>query len=141
MSMRTVSLCCKPARRKFDCGNRCIYREEIADVRQEVAGSYVLTKPSQAEKVSQVGFQLAAYRFSAGLLIIDPILSYATYLGGTGFDVGKSIAVDTTGSVYVTGETESNNFPTTPGAFQTGLADNTNNLFTRGRRLCHETDS
>ncbi|WP_432661809.1 SBBP repeat-containing protein [Wukongibacter baidiensis] len=38
-------------------------------------------------------------------------LIFSTYLGGIGFDVGFSIAVDNTGSAYVTGETSSLNFP------------------------------
>src|SRR4029453_2247893 len=39
-------------------------------------------------------------------------LEYSTYLGGNGDDVGNSIAVDGSGSAYVTGETSSTNFPT-----------------------------
>jgi hypothetical protein len=52
-------------------------------------------------------------------LVIDPILVYSTYLGGSGFDAGVGIAVDASGNAYVTGQTGSTNFPTTPGAFQT----------------------
>ncbi|MDF2692865.1 MAG: hypothetical protein K0S65_1248, partial [Labilithrix sp.] len=53
-------------------------------------------------------------------------LVWATYLGGTDSDNGAAIDVDTVGNVYVAGDTTSNDFPTTPGAFQTsrvGLAD------------------
>src|SRR5439155_1166617 len=42
----------------------------------------------------------------------DPVLSYATYLGGSRFDEGAGIAVDATGAAYVTGRTGSSNFPT-----------------------------
>jgi Beta-propeller repeat len=45
-------------------------------------------------------------------------LVYSTYLGGTGYDLGRGIAVDENGSVYVTGLTNASNFPTLPGAFQ-----------------------
>jgi hypothetical protein len=45
-------------------------------------------------------------------------LAYSTYLGGTGNDYGYGIAVDSAGNAYVTGQTFSANFPTTPGAFQ-----------------------
>ena len=46
-------------------------------------------------------------------------LVYSTYLGGSGFtsDTGLGIAVDATGSAYVTGYTSDSDFPTTPGAF------------------------
>src|ERR1022692_2021146 len=46
-------------------------------------------------------------------------LVYSTYLGGSGLDLGYGIAVDASGSAYVTGQTGSSDFPTTPGAFQT----------------------
>src|SRR4029077_7558974 len=46
-------------------------------------------------------------------------LVYSTFLGGSDFDAGGSIAVDCFGNAYVTGDTYSTNFPTTPGAFQT----------------------
>jgi len=47
------------------------------------------------------------------------VFFYSTYLGGNGQDVGFGIAVDSSGNAYVTGQTFSNNFPITPGAFQT----------------------
>ncbi len=44
-------------------------------------------------------------------------LMYSTYLGSPGEDVGFDIAADNSSNVYVTGFTYSNNFPTTPGAY------------------------
>ena len=45
-------------------------------------------------------------------------LVYSTYLGGSAEDDGHGIAVDTTGSAYVTGNTASTDFPVTTAAFQ-----------------------
>jgi hypothetical protein len=42
---------------------------------------------------------------------VGTALAYSTYLGGSGFDEGFGIAVDTTGNAYVLGETGSTNFP------------------------------
>jgi hypothetical protein len=44
-------------------------------------------------------------------LIIDPVLVYSTYLGGSKFETGQGIAVDAWGNAYVTGRTESADFP------------------------------
>jgi hypothetical protein len=45
-------------------------------------------------------------------------LDYSTYLDGSFESIGNGIAVDSTSHAYVTGATESPDFPTTPGAFQ-----------------------
>lgn len=44
-------------------------------------------------------------------LVIDPIVSYATFLGGNSFEQGTAIAVDAAGNAYVTGYTQSTDFP------------------------------
>ncbi len=56
------------------------------------------------------GFQVAAYdkRYP---LVIDPPIAYSTYLGGSSYDHGSGIAVDSAGNAYVTGNTSSSDFP------------------------------
>jgi hypothetical protein len=49
---------------------------------------------------------------SSRRLVIDPVVSYATYLGGSSFDQGTAIAVDASGSAYIAGYTQSTDFPT-----------------------------
>lgn len=46
-------------------------------------------------------------------------LDFATYVGGEFFDYGEGIALDGFGRAYVTGETQSDDFPVTFGAFDT----------------------
>lgn len=56
-------------------------------------------------------------------LVIDPVVSYATYLGGTSNDAIAKIKVDAAGNLYITGSTASANFAT-PGAEQTNSGGN-----------------
>lgn len=51
-------------------------------------------------------------------LIIDPSVTYATYLGGTGQDAGLGVAIDDTGNAFVAGGTASPNFPNTGGGLK-----------------------
>jgi hypothetical protein len=94
--------------------------QEISGARQSVGGNFVIQGgPSDAsaqEGGRQVGFEVARYDASKPL-IIDPVLSYSTYLGGSRYDEGSGIAVDSSGNAYVTGVTDSPNFPTA-NAFQ-----------------------
>ena len=46
-------------------------------------------------------------------------LPFATYLGGVATEDAKGVGVDASGNAFVTGDTQSSNFPVTEGAFQT----------------------
>ena len=92
--------------------------------RHEIAGAYTLAKGHQ------VTFSVPAYDRNEPL-ILDPVLNYSTYLGGTsgeGFAPGLGIAVDaTTGNAFVAGTTTSTDFPTTATGFNPGpLGSNPN---------------
>ncbi len=58
-------------------------------------------------------------------------LVYSTYLGGSGSDYGHGIAVDADGNAYVTGTTDSGNFPTTTRAFQPTLSGSSDAFVTK----------
>jgi Abnormal spindle-like microcephaly-assoc'd, ASPM-SPD-2-Hydin/Beta-propeller repeat len=74
----------------------------------------------------QVSFQLGSYDKRRSL-VIDPVLTYSTYLGGSNSDGATGLFVDPAGNAYITGGTTSDDFPTTSGAYQTTLGGNNGN--------------
>jgi hypothetical protein len=98
--------------------------QDVAGVRVPIRGEWLLAD------AGQVGFRVAAYDRTKPL-VIDPILSYATYLGGSLDDVGAGIAVDDAGNSYVTGFTTSMNFPRTGTAVQATLAGSNDAFVTK----------
>src|SRR5262249_39645766 len=87
--------------------------QEADGVCESVHGRYVL------EDDGQVVFKVGPYDHTRPL-IIDPVLAYSTYLGGSAQDGFGGIAVDGSGNAYVTGNTLSTDFPTA-GAYQGSL--------------------
>ena len=77
--------------------------------RRAVAAAWSLTDARSA------GFRLGAYD-TREALVIDPTVALATYVGGSGTDQAFAIALGNDGSVFVTGNTTSVNFPTTVGS-------------------------
>ncbi|HYP25858.1 MAG TPA: SBBP repeat-containing protein [Blastocatellia bacterium] len=78
--------------------------QEVDGARREVEARYVI------KGKGRVGFKVGEYDASKPL-VIDPIFSYSTYLGGSSEDTAFDIVVDSGGNAYVTGRTQSFNFP------------------------------
>lgn len=68
---------------------------------------------------NRFSFALGAHDSRAGV-VIDPVLIYSTYLGGSGTDDGYAIRSDASGSVYVAGTTSTANFPVLAAPNQAG---------------------
>jgi hypothetical protein len=93
--------------------------QEIEGTKQRISGRYTLLETQSTAlsiedapaSMRQVGFVVATYN-SSRTLVIDPVLVYSTYLGGSTFDRGEAITVDSAGNAYVTGFTASPDFPT-----------------------------
>ncbi len=83
-----------------------IVYQDVHGQKCSVSGEYFLRGEDE------VAFQVASYDRGRPL-VIDPILSYSTYLGGSSRDSGSAIAVDGSGHAYVAGWTNSPDFPTT----------------------------
>ncbi len=84
--------------------------QEVEGERREIEGGFVLSG-------QQVSFQVGEYNQTLPF-VIDPVLIYSTFLGGSDEDYPRQIAVDSAGNAYIAGYTYSANFPTTPGAYQ-----------------------
>ncbi len=81
-----------------------IVYQETDGQRVVVDGGYVVNDPTH------ITFHVA-HHDSTKTLVIDPVLVYSTYLGGSGTDQPAGIALDNTGSVYIAGYTDSADFP------------------------------
>jgi Beta-propeller repeat len=79
---------------------------------------------------NQVNFSLGEFDRTQPL-VIDPVLAYSTYLGGSGYDAANRMTVDSTGAAYIIGTTNNTNFTTTPGAYQTTPAGQADFLVTK----------
>lgn len=84
--------------------NAPVLYQQMGTTRMEVAGGFRILPDSG------VGFRTGAYDRSQPL-VIDPVLSSSTYLGGSGQN-SIGVAADALGNIYVAGWTDSLNFPT-----------------------------
>src|SRR2546426_8235950 len=99
-----------------------VYQVGADGHRNLIAGSYVVfLNTRHASPVTRhVGFDVASYDHSKPI-VIDPVLFYSTYLGGSADDRGEGIAVDAAGNAYVKESISSSTgwtfpIPTGPGA-------------------------
>ncbi len=99
-----------------------IVYQKIAGVRREISAAYALRGKDQ------VGFRVGSFD-PREPLVIDPVLSYSTLIGPSA--QGAGIAVDGAGNAYLTGQASSTTFPTTAGAFQTGLSGSSDAFVTK----------
>ncbi len=112
--------------------------QEVAGKREPVSGRFAI------RGTNEVGFEIGAYDRSREL-VIDPALSYSTYLGGTGDEACSvitgtgtpvpqcpAIAVDDVPDIYIAGSTTSTDFPVSAsGALQSALAGTANLFITK----------
>ncbi|HET9784356.1 MAG TPA: SBBP repeat-containing protein, partial [Terriglobales bacterium] len=82
---------------------------------QAVAARYIVNRDAT------VSLALGAYNPNAGV-VIDPILTFSAYLGGTALNQANAVAADSSGNGYVAGYTLSADFPVVTGAYQSALA-------------------
>jgi MYXO-CTERM domain-containing protein len=99
-----------------------VFQTDATNQPRRIRGTYV------ALSKSEVGIRVDG-RDDQQPMLIDPVLIYSTYLGGSGAngDLAYGVAVDSAGSAYLTGITDSSDFPTTgplQGTFTGGSANN-----------------
>jgi len=98
-----------------ESGLRCFQEDRDVPCRYAVVG--------RTADAAEVAFDIASYDPSMPL-VVDPVIGWSTYLGGSGDDFAERIAVDSDGNACVVGRTSSTDFPAT-GGFDTTLGGST----------------
>lgn len=108
---------------RVDADGDLVLIADGSEVRLQQPRAYQLRGGRQVEvpiryqiRGQNVSFALGPYD-RREKLVIDPVLTYSSYLGGTGGDVAYGVAVNSAGDTFVTGSTASLNFPTTSGTY------------------------
>jgi hypothetical protein len=99
-----------------------VYQEDSSGRRTPIAGRYVLL----AHRA--VGVRVDGYDRKRRL-VIDPVLSYSTYIGGSGLDQVTAVQLDPNGRLYVAGSTGTGDLSATDGAYNNANAGNTDIFF------------
>ncbi|PWU12538.1 MAG: hypothetical protein C5B50_21255, partial [Verrucomicrobia bacterium] len=92
-----------------------ILYQTVAGSRQPISGGFVL------KNAETVAFRVGPYDHALPL-VIDPLLSYSTFLGGPANDVGRAVALDASGNIYIAGDTLTKGLATTGALQMTNLA-------------------
>jgi len=100
--------------------HRPVIYQEQGTKRTPIEGRYIVDGDN-------VSIALEEYD-KAARLVIDPVLSYSTYLGGTSSDIGVGLARDTNGNIYIGGTTASPGFTGTTGTIYGGLTGSNDGL-------------
>ncbi|MCQ3972532.1 MAG: hypothetical protein DPW09_03685 [Anaerolineae bacterium] len=95
-------------------------RQKAPVIYQEIEGTRHLVEGGFVVSGEQVQFQIGQYDPSYPL-IIDPLLVYSTFLGGSGSDTAYKVALNSSGEAFIVGTTYSADFPSMVGAYDTSF--------------------
>ncbi len=100
-------------------GNAYVVGNTNSDDFPTTTGAFDTTCGTDGECDSDAGLHPYTDAFVVKLNASGSALVYSTYLGGGDEDYSHDVAIDSAGNAHVTGRTESGDFPTTTGAFDT----------------------
>lgn len=111
-----LSIATNKGRRGTEKHKTTTHNREFVDGRYVLRTSQLTRQPSNPESrtpnpVYEIAFELGPYDETRPL-VIDPVLTYSTFLGGSWWDKASAIAVDADGNAYIAGTTYSPDFPT-----------------------------
>jgi len=105
---------------KVDDQGELVVKVRGSEWRQQVPHVYQGSRPVAGRFVAfprgRIGFDVGPYDHDKEL-VIDPVVVYGSYLGGTRDDSVATMTVDSSGSIYLAGSTNSSDFPITAGSY------------------------